>query len=261
VLEAAGETKSTIVSLSKPITTDELAFRAGTLELDLRQIGGSDLEPSADDELLLGYGELEVESKNRFPFGDAKSPNVHAGFGQLPEHYRKSGARLELTRAARDHETRWLIRIALGDEPNGKTNGPVRLSLRSLREKMRACASNDLDGVDAAARALAADLNVQAPAVPGQDQRSREAIATYRNAIKKDVLSPAKEREIQLMQFDSLRDHALKMSAVIYRRVTPTMFARYLVMGDPKLPVADEPKADEDKARTDDDKTDESNDE
>jgi hypothetical protein len=247
VLEAAGDSKSAFVSLSKPIATDELAFKAGLLTLDLRQLGNSDLEPSADDELLLGYGSIEVENQDRCPFGDATSPNVRAGVRDLPDQYGKSGAQVELARAAVDHEPRWLIRITAADDPNNNEgNRPARLSLQTLRDNIRALEVNkNLDVVDAAAQALAADLGIDCPALPPPKDRTKEARAAYKTALDK-LLKPAKERRIQLTQLDSLQKGFLKMSAVVYHRVSPTMFARYLVIGDPKPPVVDNPKTDDD---------------
>jgi hypothetical protein len=241
VLEAAGDSKSTFVSLSKPIVTEEQPFKNGTLTCDVRQFGTTDLEPAAGDELFLGFGSIEVENDRRVQFGDATSANVRAGIRDLPNHYGKSEAQVELARSADGRESKWLIRIT------AKKDGPAglaRLPLRTLREKIRALASSDLDTVDAAAKALAADLNLKAPAVPEGDQKSKET-AAYRNAIKKDLLPPARERESRLMQLESLREHALKMSAVIYRRVNRTTFARYLVMGHPEPPEASEDATDD----------------
>ncbi|HWB12037.1 MAG TPA: hypothetical protein VG826_22620 [Pirellulales bacterium] len=246
VLEAAGSVNSAFVSLSKPITIDELAFKAGTLTLDLRQLGGSDLEPSADDELLLGYGSVEVENERRFPFGDAASPKRLADIRDLPDQYRKSGAHVELARAAVDHEPRWLIRITSDNDPDRKVeNRPARLSPNSLKDKIRILdLSKDFDVVDTAAKALATELGMDAPALPPPDRRTKEAKGAYKMAVDK-VLRAAKERDVQLTQLDSLRKRAFKFSAVVYRRVTPTMYARYLVMGHPEPPATEKEATDD----------------
>jgi hypothetical protein len=247
VLEVTGGPKSVFIALAKPIMAEEMAFKAGTLTFDLHQMGATDLEPAQDDELLLGFGSLEVDN-DCFAFGDAASATPRSRLRDLPEQYKKTEAQLELAKATDDGDLTWVIRIGGGDGPAGESAAKARLPLKSVSEKISTLrgSGNDLSAFDAAATALAADLGIEAPARPAANAKESEKNA-YKTEVRKVVLAPAKERHSQLMQLKSLREHYLKLSAVIYRRVTPTMFVRYLVMGHPEPPSTNQEGADDDR--------------
>jgi hypothetical protein len=71
----------------------------------------------------------------------------------------------------------------------------------------------------------------------------KPSVDAFKREVDSKILAPVKDREAQLRQLEMLCNHAVKLSAAIYRQVEPGLFAPFLILGDPDQPAAEPSRA------------------
>lgn len=258
VLEVIGP-ETNYLSLAAPLRQDsDLGLQNGNGTLDLRNLPNAEFPLDADDELFLGYGTVEVERGQRITFGEAQPAAARIALADLPEHYQRSDALIELSRQG-DRGNLLTLNLVLPDNKPGADAKQMASARRALQKLLRDKRSllesrlttmQDKQTISEAVELLAKALKIQdRPTVPpgGSDKTKTDA---YKREVDLTILTPVKAREAQLKQFDSLCEHAGKLSAAIYRQVEPGLFVPYLILGDPDKPAKVE-AADDDRDEDD----------
>ncbi|HVA45048.1 MAG TPA: hypothetical protein VNH11_01570 [Pirellulales bacterium] len=238
VLEIGGEKPSWLALSAPRIAPDPLPLINGRLINSIHSQSKKD-DLHVPDDLLLGRGNLQFQDGRYAAFDGPSGPSPYV-LQLLPVECQDSGAVLQLVRAK---EGGWQVVIRVDDNASDLSNDVKRRKvfnedlqrliqldgnggIRDQRPEQRDIA----DLLNRLAKTIGVDED-RIPVLP--DTTAREERDQYKRAILDVILSPAKRLDRQLKAIDWLRQHAEKLSAVVYRQVEPQLYAREVVFGDP----------------------------
>lgn len=259
VVEVAGDSETSFISLMTPLKRSELGLKIGTARLDLQELHNLEFQFSADDDLRLGRGSVQFGDMPPLAFGEKRAVDTTASMHGLPSPVHDSHAVVVLAQNEKnplDADLHMASDTTVLPEGVSPVSQEDRKALKTLRDnipKLRNLVGtlNRLNqkqsaNMESRIQTLAELLNIANPPSRAGKAPPPEATA-FAAAVKKQIIEPAEERrdklsrrvdafdkflEAQQAQLKVLVTRAVTITATIYRRVDVGLFAPCLELGD-----------------------------